>query len=126
MHHPDHLNDEHMRLYEWSGAGPGIVGPPELRSKRSHPWHASYGVLAVLTSLLILGCGNQNPVGQVDPAAERVPEPLKAGPPYDSTTAAPAATPGSAGETVPPLNPVPAPGAENNAPPEAGRDIQTR
>ena len=55
---PQHLNDEHMRLYEWSAAGSDTLIP--AKSKRTHSWHASYGVLAVLTSLLILnGCNNK-------------------------------------------------------------------
>ena len=56
-----HLDDEHMRLYEWSGAGAGmVIGIPE-RSKRTHAWHASYGVLALLTSLLALnGCDRKD------------------------------------------------------------------
>lgn len=56
-----HLNDEHMRMYEWSGAG--VVLPPAnlAKSKRTHSWHASYDVLALLTSLLILnGCDNKS------------------------------------------------------------------
>ena len=54
------LNDEHMRMYEWSGAGPGIALSLPAKSKRTHPWHASYAVLAVLTTLLILnGCDNK-------------------------------------------------------------------
>lgn len=53
-----YLNDEHMRLYEWNAAGNGTVIP--AKSKRSHSWQASYAVLAVLTSLLILnGCSNK-------------------------------------------------------------------
>jgi len=53
-----HLNDEHMQLYEWSGAGTGMRHTLPTGSKRDHPWHASYGVLAALTTLLILnGCG---------------------------------------------------------------------
>jgi hypothetical protein len=60
-----HLDDEHMRLYEWSGTGGGITLPQ--KSKRGHPWHASYAVLAVLTSLLILnGCDNKRPAGSAD------------------------------------------------------------
>jgi hypothetical protein len=47
-----HLDDEHMVLYEWSGAGTFGHGPE--KSKRTHPWHASYSVLAVMASLLIL------------------------------------------------------------------------
>jgi hypothetical protein len=53
-----YLNDEHMRLYEWNAACNGTVIP--ARSKRCHSWQASYAVLAVLTSLLILnGCNNK-------------------------------------------------------------------
>lgn len=130
MQHAHHLDDEHMRLYEWNGAGPGIVGPLTTRSKRSHPWHASYGVLAVLTTLLILGCDNKDRVGQagapVDQAAEGVQEPITAGPLSDTTPAAPAATPGPAAETAPPTNPVPAPSDENQPPPGAGSDRQNR
>ena len=62
-----HLNDEHMRLYEWSGAGAGITltGAIPEKSKRTHAWHASYGVLALLTSLLALnGCDNTGPAEQ--------------------------------------------------------------
>jgi len=60
-----HLDDEHMQLYEWSGAGTGMaVGRPQ-RSKRTHPWHASYAVLALLTSLLTLaGCESKRPAEQ--------------------------------------------------------------
>lgn len=60
-----HLDDEHMRLYEWSGAGTGMAtGIPE-RSKRTHAWHASYGVLALLTSLLTLdGCDRKASGGE--------------------------------------------------------------
>ena len=60
-----HLDDEHMRLYEWSGAVAGMVtGIPE-KSKRTHAWHASYGVLALLTSLLALnGCDRKGPAEQ--------------------------------------------------------------
>lgn len=57
---PCHLDDEHMRFYEWSGAAGGAVLPaaPKLR----HPWHASHAVLALLTSLLIMqGCDNKGP-----------------------------------------------------------------
>lgn len=72
-----HLNDEHMQLYEWNGAGITSAIPP--RSKRTHPWHASYSVLAVLTSLLILnGCDNTGTAErageQVDQAAQTLKE----------------------------------------------------
>lgn len=72
-----HLNDEHMRLYEWSGAGAGIrlqAAAPQ-KSKRTHAWHASYGVLALLTSLLALnGCDSKGPVEQ---AGEQVDQAVK-------------------------------------------------
>lgn len=82
-----HLNDEHMRLYEWSGLGAQTAAALPERSTRSHPWHASYGVLAVLTSLLILnGCDRQTAAEQaseqVGQVAQEPPEPL-----YDNTTA---------------------------------------
>lgn len=82
-----HLNDEHMRLYEWSGLGAQTAAALPDRSKRGHSWHASYGVLAVLTSLLILnGCDQQTAAEQASEQVGRVaqepPEPL-----YDSTTA---------------------------------------
>jgi len=67
-----HLDDEHMRLYEWSGAGAGTMlsGASPERAKRTHAWHASYGVLALLTSLLTLnGCDNTGPAEQ---AGERI------------------------------------------------------
>jgi hypothetical protein len=68
MHKTPHLNDEHMQLYEWGGTGIAFSLP--AKSKRSHPWHASYAVLGVLTSLLILnGCDNQGPAER---AGERV------------------------------------------------------
>ena len=54
-----HLNDEHMRLYEWSGAGTGAVFGMPAKSRRTHPWHASCAVLSVLASLLMLsGCNS--------------------------------------------------------------------
>lgn len=62
---PQYLNDEHMKLYEWSGAGTGIAFSLPAKSKRTHPWHASYAVLASLTSLLILnGCISKPSAGQ--------------------------------------------------------------
>ena len=91
-----HLNDEHMRLYEWNGLGTAVAVALPERSKRTHAWHASYGVLAVLTSLLILnGCDRQTAAEQaseqVGQAVQEPPEPLydKLPPPADA--AAPAA-----------------------------------
>lgn len=67
-----HLNDEHMRLYEWSGAGTGMAHQIDLRPTRNHSWHASYAVLAVLTSLLILnGCDDNGPTEEASAQAER-------------------------------------------------------
>lgn len=67
-----HLNDEHMRLYEWSGAGTGMSHQVRHRPKRSHSWHASYAVLAVLTSLLILnGCDDTGPTEAASEQAAR-------------------------------------------------------
>lgn len=65
-----HLNDEHMQMYEWSGLGAVATGTLPAGSKRTHAWHASYGVLAVLTTLLILnGCDSQTAAEQ---ASEQV------------------------------------------------------
>ncbi len=61
-----HLNDEHMRLYEWSGAGAGTLlrGAPE-KSTRTHAWFAPCGILALMASLLALnGCDSKDPVEQ--------------------------------------------------------------
>ena len=80
-----HLNDEHLQLYEWSGTGIGISIP--AKSKRTHPWHASYGVLALLTSLLILnGCDNQGPAEQ---ASEQIEQGMKGQPLYDDAASRP-------------------------------------
>lgn len=65
-----HLNDEHMQMYEWSGLGAVATGALPAGAKRTHAWHASYGVLAVLTTLLILnGCDTQTAAEQ---ASEQV------------------------------------------------------
>lgn len=72
MHTTHHLNDEHMQLYEWSGAGTGMPHSVPAGARRSHPWHASYAVLAVLTTLLILdGSGRSSPAGQTSGPGER-------------------------------------------------------
>lgn len=96
-----HLNDEHMRLYEWTAAGAGIRIP--AKSKRTHPWHASYGVLAVLTSLLILGgCSSKataEAAGELDQAAADRQEDAR--PLYDRLHAQPAAAPATEGPGEP-------------------------
>ncbi len=65
-----HLDDEHMRFYEWSGTAGGAVLP--TARKRRHPWHASHAVLALLTSLLIMqGCDNKNPAERAGEDVDR-------------------------------------------------------
>jgi len=103
-----HLNDEHMRLYEWSGAGTHIDFP--VKSKRTHPGHASYAVLAVLTNLLILsGCDSGATVEHVGAQVDQVvQEPAPdAAPPYEAAApvseTAPDALPAQAGEGIEPL-----------------------
>jgi len=76
---PHHMDDEHMQFYEWSGAGTGMPHALPAGSKRNHPWHASYAVLALLTSLLILnGCDSKGPAEkageQVDQAMQEMKE----------------------------------------------------
>lgn len=87
-----HLDDEHMRLYEWSGASAGTVtGIPE-KSKRTHAWHASYGVLALLTSLLALnGCDRKGPAELADEQVDHAIQGMKedAGTPKNDATAMP-------------------------------------
>ncbi len=112
-----HLDDEHMRLYEWSGAGAWITlsgGEPD-KPKRPHAWHASYSILALLTALLALnGCDNQSPAEQageqVDQALRQMQEedrrPMM-GPgapgsePADAAAPAPDTTRGPTGQDIP-------------------------
>lgn len=103
-----YLNDEHMRLYEWNGLGGGMSGPGQERSKRTHSWHASYAVLAVLTSLLILnGCDKQ---GAAEQASEQVGQAAQE-PPHDTPTAPAEAAAPAAGDASEPA----APGASEPA-----------
>ncbi len=86
-----HLNDEHMRLYEWSGAGTGAVFGMPAKSRRTHPWHASCAVLSVLASLLMLsGCNSDT---SAELTREQATPEARGGeaPPGDATTAQPAA-----------------------------------
>lgn len=56
-----HLDDEHMRLYEWSGAGAGMAIILPDKPKRGRVWHVSYALLALLASLLALnGCDRKD------------------------------------------------------------------
>lgn len=73
-----HLDDEHMRLYEWSGAGAGMVTRIPEKSQRTHAWHASYGVLALLTSLLALnGCDRKGPAEQAGEQVDQAMQGMK-------------------------------------------------
>lgn len=96
-----YLEDEHMQLYEWSGADAGATRGIPARSKRTHPWHASYGVLALTTSLLILsGCYNKGPAEQASDQA--VEEMKRKGPLYEETAVnpTPAESPEAAGRAM--------------------------
>lgn len=89
-----------------------------LKSKRSHAWHASYAVLAVLTTQLLLsGCDKQTPAEPAttvtDPAVQTLPEqapapsagypadPVQAAPGMDATTPGADAGMGQTPETAP-------------------------
>jgi hypothetical protein len=113
-----HLNDEHMRLYEWSGLGALTAAALPDRSKRAHAWHASYGVLAVLTSLLILnGCDQQTAAEQAsEQVGQAAQEPAAA--PLDDKLTAPgeAAAPAAAGTEEPAPGGTGEPGAEAGGP----------
>lgn len=104
MQMPQYLNDEHMRMYEWNGAGTGIATRDAAAKPR---WHASYAVLAVLTSLLVLnGCDTQEtaalPGDQFEQSADAQPAYNEA--PMDSVEAgAPAGDMGVQPEAVSPV-----------------------
>ncbi|MHB1092786.1 hypothetical protein [Thiobacillus sp.] len=71
-----YLNDEHMQLYEWSGAGAGITlaGMPKA-AQGARDWHPLYGILALLTTLLALnGCDSPGPA---ELASEQVEQAIK-------------------------------------------------
>lgn len=111
-----HLNDEHMQLYEWSGIGIGEASIP-AKSKRPHPCRASYAVLGVLTSLLILnGCDNQD---SAERASEQIKQRMKDQPLYDDATSQP-----MPGAGAPAADEVPAPPGETIA--LLGEDQQTQ
>jgi hypothetical protein len=81
MYTASHLEDEHMQFYEWSGASSSA--PLPAARKRRHPWHASYSVLALLTSLLIMqGCDNKGPAERAGEDVDRAlqNQPAGAGP----------------------------------------------
>lgn len=96
-----HLDDEHMMLYEWSGAGTGAAGLVPRRSKRTHPWHASYAVLALLTSLLTLGgCSGKDATEQAGEQVDQALREQKAQP--DAAPPMPEATPMEPAPGTPP------------------------
>ena len=85
-------NDEHMQMLEWCGTLTGIEQAAPAKSKRTHAWHASCSVLAVLTSMLILnGCDSKNPAEQANEQIDQAAQEMKkeAGPLYDNATVAP-------------------------------------
>lgn len=104
MQMPQYLNDEHMRMYEWNGAGTGIAAHAAAKPR----WHASYAVLAVLTSLLVLnGCDTQEtaalPGDQIEQSAADD-QPLYNDAPMDSVEAgAPAGDMSAQPEAVSPV-----------------------
>ena len=112
-----YLNDEHMRLYEWSGLGTAMDGPRPVKSKRTHSWHASYSVLAVLTTLLIVnGCDKQATAEQAsEQVGQAVQEPQGQPPVNDATAQAPgeAAAPATEGTGEPAAGAMSEPVAEN-------------
>jgi hypothetical protein len=65
-----------MRFYEWSGASNAALLPAPR--KRRHRWHASYAVLALLTSLLIAqGCDNKGPAERAGEDVDRAMQDLR-------------------------------------------------
>ena len=96
-----HLTDEHMNFYEWNG-GIARFGSAQ-ESHRAGPWRISYGVLAVLTSLLILnGCDRQGPAEaageKIDQTVEETRE--RAADLYDEVTPQPPGPAEQAGEAL--------------------------
>jgi hypothetical protein len=66
-----HDQDEHMTHYEWCGAGTGGAVAPPQREQRADSWHASYAVLALLTTLLLVQVGGSKAAAEAaGPAGE--------------------------------------------------------
>jgi len=94
-----YLDDEHMQLYEWSGAGAGTICDIPAQSKRTDSWHAAYRVLALMGSLLTLNaCNTPSPAEQASEQAAGELN-MKAGSLYEQATSrpAPAESPEAAG-----------------------------
>lgn len=99
----DYLNDAcHPTKLSLAGAAGAT-----RRSKRTHTWHASYAVLALMTSLLLVsGCDKKDTAEQAAPPAdkavqttpENAPAP-SAGYPADPATTDPAMTPPASAPT---------------------------
>lgn len=87
-----YLNDEHVQLHEWSGSGTGSAFSTSAKSKRAHPWQASYAVLGLLTSLMILsGCDKEGPAERAGEQMDRSVQEMKteANALFDEPTAKP-------------------------------------
>lgn len=107
MHHTHNSGEAPTRPTEWHA-----TNLSETKPNRPHSRQASYGMLAAVITLLILnGCSNKDPVGQVGEQAGAMKE--EAGPLYDSTPAGP----GPAQEAGATQNDADAPAAEKTEPP---------
>lgn len=83
---PQALDDEHMQLYEWCGAGAGTVCDIPAQSTRTYPWHAACSVLALMSGLLTLaGCNTPSPAEQAVGETN-----MKAGSLYEEAASRPA------------------------------------
>lgn len=85
-----HLNDEHMRLYEWCGIGTGAVFGMPAKSGRTRPWHASFTVLAILATLLMLNGCNSDTSAELTREQAALEAQGDEAPPSSATTAQPA------------------------------------
>ena len=95
---PQFLDDEHMALYEWSGAGAGTTFDFPAQTNRTRSRHVTCSVLVLMGSLLILsGCNTPSPAEQA--AGEMN---MKAGSLYEEATSRPvsAESPEAAGHTM--------------------------
>jgi hypothetical protein len=92
------LEDEHMALYEWSGAGSGTILDFPGQTNRTRSRRVTCSVLALMGSLLVLsGCNTPSPAEQA--AGETN---MKAGSLYEEATTKPvsAESPEAAGHAL--------------------------
>jgi hypothetical protein len=93
------LDDEHMTLYEWSGAGAGtILDFPTEQTNRTRSRRVTCSVLALVGSLLTLsGCNTPSPAEQAVGETN-----MKAGSLYEEATTKPvsAASQEAVGDTM--------------------------